>query len=283
MTENMDLAKTHNFSAAYKTTASKLVTFQHYHDAYEIDFFINADLEIFIKDTKYKIHNGDIIFINEFDIHRFFYRDVTAEYNRYLINFKKEYILPNLEAAGIEHILDCLKDKKYTYAATTLKERIELESLFKSLINAYDSCSQTTSAKLSSAAVKSYLVLILIRIWEIISRYNPEINENKKSRLIQSIIQFIDTNYMTEITLDMLEERFYLSKFHISHIFKEVTGFSVLEYVQQRRIIEAQKMLMDPAHKIIDICFECGFKNIQNFYRVFKKISGITPDKYRKV
>jgi YesN/AraC family two-component response regulator len=81
----------------------------------------------------------------------------------------------------------------------------------------------------------------------------------------------------------LLEEKFYLNKFHISHVFKEITDFSVIEYVQQRRVIEAQKQLTYSQKKIIDICFDCGFNNIQHFHRVFKKITGVTPHKYRKL
>lgn len=281
--ENTNELNTDDFDALFKNTASDVISFQHYHDSYEIHFFINVNLEIFIKDTKYEVHDGDVIFINEFDIHRFIYNNTSTIYNRYLINFKKGYILPNLKAAGIECILDYLKDSKYTLAATTLKERTELESLFKAMIHANNSGSKTLSRNFKEATLKSYLLLILLRIWELVKNYEPKNSMNKKGRLVQGLIQFIDKNYMKAITLDLLEKKFFTDKFHISHTFKEITSFSIMEYVQQRRIIEAQRMLKNSTNEIIDICFDCGFNNIQHFYRVFKKISGITPDKYRNI
>lgn len=283
MIENMSVDKTPDFYAVYKNSASQLISFQHYHDSYEINFFINVDLEIFIKDTRYEVHDGDVIFINEFDIHRFIYDNTSTIYNRYVINFKKDFILPNLKAAGIEGILDYLKDSRYSLAATSLKERNELESLFKAMINANNANSKSLTGDYKEAAVKAYLLLILIRLWELIKNNKPGNGMSKKGKLVQDIIQFIDGNYMSAISLDLLEEKFFMDKFHISHIFKEVTDFSILEYVLHRRIIEAQKMLKSSGREIIEICYDCGFNNVQHFYRVFKKISGITPDKYRKL
>ena len=246
-------------------------------------FFIHIDLEVFIKDTRYEIHDGDIIFINEFDIHRFIYKNTSTAYNRYLINFKKDYIMPNLKAAGIECILNDLKDSRYTHAATTLKEKSELESLFKSMLIAKNSCSETLPKHVQDASLKSYLLLILIRIWQFIKDHKHQDSMSKKGKYVQEIIQFIDKNYMTAISLELLEEVFHMDRFHISHVFKDITDFSIIDYVQHRRVIEAQKMLRNSRSEIVDICFDCGFNSVQHFHRVFKKISGITPDKYRKL
>ncbi|HHW49780.1 MAG TPA: helix-turn-helix transcriptional regulator [Clostridiaceae bacterium] len=87
---------------------------------------------------------------------------------------------------------------------------------------------------------------------------------------------------MNPITLELLSKKFYLSKFYISRIFIEITGFSVFEYLQHRRIIEAQKMLKNSRKEIADICYDCGFNNIQYFYLVFKKMTRTAPYKYRK-
>jgi AraC-type DNA-binding domain-containing proteins len=285
MADNINLLRTDNFYAVYKNTANEFLSFQHYHNSYEIEFFlnINVNLEIFIRDMRYEIRSGDVIFINEFDIHHFIYNNNNTAYTRFVINFKKDYILPNLKAAGIEYILEYLNGSRYTHASTTLKERNELESLFKTMININDSNLGTLSKNFKEATLKSYLILILMRIWELIKNYKPQKSMSKKGKLAQDIIQYIDINYMSEVNLDLLEKAFFVDKYHLSHNFKEVTNFSIMEYVQHKRIIEAQKMLKYSEKEIIDICFDCGFNNIQHFHRVFKKISGMTPDKYRKL
>jgi AraC-like DNA-binding protein len=56
-----------------------------------------------------------------------------------------------------------------------------------------------------------------------------------------------------------------------------------MEYVQYRRTIEAQKLLEDTDKDILSVYYDCGFNNVQHFYRVFRKISKVTPSQYRKL
>lgn len=285
MQRNINITKTGPFYARYKNDASKYKHFLHYHDAYELCFFVNVskvNLEIFIKDSKYEIKDGDLIFINELDVHRYIFRNENTAYNRYLINFKKEFILSYLKVARVEEILNDLGSNMYTHAATNIKEKRELELLFNSLITVNGENIDENSGKLQQASVKSYLLLILIRTWEIITSYKRENQLSKKAKLVQDIIQFIDTNYASNINLDLLADQFFVDKFYMSRIFKKLTDLSIMEYVQQRRIIEAQKILKDDIYrKVIDVCLDCGFNNTQHFHRVFKEITGTTPHKYR--
>ena len=115
---------------------------------------------------------------------------------------------------------------------------------------------------------------------------NAQIQDNtpyKKDLQVRRIISYIDKAYADQITLKSLQQTFHLNQYHISHIFKDVTGFTVNEYIQYRRVIEAQKMLKDPDADIAAVCFDAGFKTIQHFYRVFKKIAKTTPSRYQKV
>lgn len=269
-------------TAAYKDNASRPMDMQHSHEACEIMFFVSVNAVFFIKDTRYEVHEGDVIFINEYDIHKLIYQDAAVSYQRYLIHFKKNDILPTLKAAHSDQLLDSLKHAPCPLASTTIKERMELESLFHAMVSAKNPCNDSLQPSLKEAAQKSYLTLLLIRIWQLIHGQEPSRFPQKKDQLVQEIIQFIDGNYGNSIRLDILENWFHMDRFHICRVFRQVTGFSVMEYVQHRRIIEAQKMLKKTPIPIIQICFDCGFHNIQHFYRVFRKITGMTPDRYRK-
>ena len=59
-------------------------------------------------------------------------------------------------------------------------------------------------------------------------------------------------------------------------------GISLVNYLQYKRILEAQKLLLNSDMPIIEIGMECGFTSVQHFYRVFKKITGLTPKEYKK-
>ncbi|HBF38540.1 MAG TPA: hypothetical protein DDW50_14635, partial [Firmicutes bacterium] len=238
----MVIIKTPDFSIEYKDII--LVDhspLEHYHDSFELAFFINAQLHIFVKDINYSLKGGDMLFIDEYDIHRMVYNP-NSTYARYVINFRKGFILPFLNYLKIETILNDLKTIPFKKASLNLKQTTEMESLFKNLLKLNGKIANEYQPAITSALIKSYLLIILSKLKMFINQNKADVPDTKNLK-VQAIVQYIDGHYMSPLSLDKLQEVFNISKFHISHIFKEVTGFTVTEYIQYRRIIEAQKML----------------------------------------
>ncbi|NSW89143.1 MAG: helix-turn-helix transcriptional regulator [Firmicutes bacterium] len=279
----LDITKINDFTISYHDSkVTSPLSLEHYHDGYEIDFFVKANIQIFVKNIKYEINDGDALFISEYDVHRVVY-NLGSHYARYVINFQKQFILNLLKVLNMEELLSEIEKKQYKKPVMTLNQKNELEELFKTLnrLNSRPNSSQMQDAN-NRALIKSYLAILLIRFNEILKSNKWIPGLEKKDSQVREIIHFIDSNFIEQITLELLEKKFYLSRYYISHIFKEITGFSVVEYIQYRRIIEAQKMLKFTDMEIIDIAHDCGFNNIQHFYRVFKKIAKVTPHLYRK-
>lgn len=289
MKKSAAIANTEQFTISFRDTTIKNTNErEHYHDAYELDYFIQADIEIFIKDTKYTIKDGDVLLINEYDIHRIVYNQNT-HYQRYVINFKRNYLEDLFQVLEIEGLLAKIENNEYKKISLNLNQRSEMQSLFdkiKELSNQHKPNQQNQmgnikSAKMQQALIKSNLLMLLEYYHKLNKDINPPEKNDKKEIHVQKIITYINNNYMNQIDLELLENNFYLNKYYISHIFKEITGFSVIEYIQHQRIINAQKMLNNTDREIANICYDCGFNNLQHFYRVFKKISGTTPKNYR--
>ncbi|WP_197035553.1 AraC family transcriptional regulator [Paenibacillus sp. UNC451MF] len=249
----------------------------HYHNAFEFDFFVKADLEIFVRDNKYTISDGDFFFINEYDIHRIFYRPNRA-YARYVINFSKDFIKDVLRGTGLEPALEWMVTQGPRKVETKPEQRSKVISLFDPLVKAYDQILQTGDP-LAQAKVKLYLLLLLIQFKELAEVQPPPAADNPH---IKGLIRYIDENYVNPITLDQLQKEFRLSKYYISHLFKETTHFTVFEYVLNRRIVEAKKLLEHTELPIIQVAMSCGFNNLQHFYRIFQRYVNQTPLQYRK-
>ncbi len=244
---------------------------EHYHNSYELDFFIKANIDIFIKDSKYSIHDGDILLIKPYDIHKLIYHSST-QYIRYVINFKEEYISDVINTLKIQHLLDWIKTINDRKVTINLQQKTKIEILFKELVEQYKKLDSNNMVSIH-ANIKMNLVMLLNLLHEWTWNHKSSIIMDKKDHQVQDIIQFIDCHYSYTLTLEDLAKQFFLSKFYISHIFKEITGFSVMEYIQHKRIVEAKKLLRDSSKSVTQICYECGFNNIQHFYRVFKTLS----------
>ncbi len=79
------------------------------------------------------------------------------------------------------------------------------------------------------------------------------------------MVEYINANYKQPLTLTRISNEFYLSTFYLSRIFKQVTGFSFVEYLQAVRIKEARRLLRETRWKIIEVAEESGFDNVAHF------------------
>ena len=112
--------------------------------------------------------------------------------------------------------------------------------------------------------------------------YKNETVNNAIERKMYSIASYIHTHYQQELSLESLAEHFYISPGYLSHQFKIVTGFTIVQYIQMTRIKNVQSRLISTDEKITDVALSCGFSSFSQFNRIFKKITGISPSDYRK-
>lgn len=102
------------------------------------------------------------------------------------------------------------------------------------------------------------------------------------SRRILKVKNFISKNYMDELRLPELASLAGMSSSAFSRFFKLRTGRNISEYIIDLRLGYAARMLVDTAKSISEIGFDCGFNNLSNFNRIFKKKKGCSPSEFRE-
>lgn len=102
------------------------------------------------------------------------------------------------------------------------------------------------------------------------------------SRRILKVKNFISKNYMNELRLPELASLAGMSSSAFSRFFKLHTGRNISEYIIDLRLGYAARMLVDTAKSISEIGFDCGFNNLSNFNRIFKKKKGCSPSEFRE-
>ena len=93
---------------------------------------------------------------------------------------------------------------------------------------------------------------------------------------------YISQNCTQPLTLDDAAGYMGVSKSHFAHLFKEYTNTTFVDFLTEERIKRAQALFSNPDTQIIDIAFDSGFSSISSFNRAFKKITGLSPSKYRQ-
>ena len=116
---------------------------------------------------------------------------------------------------------------------------------------------------------------------------NPVANDNdestkvKSSYLVKRALIYMKESYKSNISLQVVSDKLYISTWHLSKILKKETGSTFVDLLNSIRIQEAKKLLCEPQYKIYEVCELIGFSDAAYFVKLFKKLSGVTPTEYR--
>lgn len=100
---------------------------------------------------------------------------------------------------------------------------------------------------------------------------------------INDVFDYMMANYNREIKLDEVADVAHMSSTAFCRYFKHHTRKTYSRYLNEIRIGHACKLLVDKSFSVSEVCYKCGFNNISNFNRQFKKITGFTPTEYHKM
>lgn len=247
----------------------------HYHDSYEIYYLCEGERYYFINDKCFRVKKGSLVFINEYDIH---YTTAMSDagYERFLINFKKEF-LKGTENSEDMDLLACF-GKGVHIIEFNLKQQQYIEALFEKMTEEF-----YNKAEGYMMYLKSSLTQLLIMI----NRYGRLGDEsqgymNSTHKTIAEITGYINNNFFEDISLKSISEKFFISPYYFSRTFKKVSGLSFIDYLNSVRIKEAQKLLIRTDKNITQISEDVGYKSTTHFDRIFKKIIGMSPLAYKK-
>lgn len=107
-------------------------------------------------------------------------------------------------------------------------------------------------------------------------------NTTEKNDIVEKVCAYIKENLEKNESIDSIARTLNYSAHYISHIFKEKTGTTVLNFRNNQRLTKAKLLLKGGNSKIIDIAYVCGFENSAYFTEIFTREVGISPTEYRK-
>ena len=110
----------------------------------------------------------------------------------------------------------------------------------------------------------------------------PEMPSSRHREQIERSMQFILKHLDAQLSLDDLAREAQMSRSYYSTSFRKLNGVSVWDYIMNKRIENAQHLLETTDRSILDISGSCGYNNISNFNRAFRRVTGKTPREYRK-
>ncbi len=116
----------------------------------------------------------------------------------------------------------------------------------------------------------------------LLSTQFSEMNDFQNSDRIKKVYEYIQENYSRKIGLDEISQLVNMSPVSFNRFIKKRAGKTFINYVNDTRISYASRWLIESEKSIGEISFQCGFNNIANFNRIFKKSKECTPSEFRK-
>lgn len=237
----------------------------HYHDFDKIIIFISGKVKYIIEGKTYELKPYDIVFVNRKEIHKPEV-DFSVPYERYVLYISTEFLEQyKTEAYSLRECFEKAKRKKANVMQVSAAQNTKLMQNIRELEKSLGE--KAYAEELYDRALFLQFMIQLNRACkEDEVKYNHSIQYNQK---IVDILDFINENLYKELSVEKIADTFFVSKYHMMRQFKEETGYTVHQYITEKRILAARDMILDgvPATKAY---LECGFRDYSTFSRAFK-------------
>ncbi|QOV19334.1 helix-turn-helix transcriptional regulator [Blautia liquoris] len=252
----------------------------HYHDFYEIYYYYGNEMNYFIDNKVYTVKKNDVVFIQPYLFHRTVYRSGSTR-KRILILFHPkilEYIKTLDEP--LHHAISSLFSTKKILSLSSVKSKQLLHNFIMRLYETSVQSSSYQSLKMQNDLINLFITFDDLSSDEVKDKSAPMLSS--KEKLVSNVIEYINHNYTYDITLETICEELFVSKYYLCHTFKETTGVTVINFVNKKRLSEAERLLRYSSQSITDICHLVGFNSIGHFINLFSKYYDCTPGTFRK-
>ncbi|MDF2724190.1 MAG: AraC family transcriptional regulator [Paenibacillus sp.] len=248
----------------------------HSHPEYEIYYVHSGGCTYLVGETFIELEPGDLLIMNGMSQHG----PIGMEWCvRTMVRFDEISTLPFIQSPGSIDLLLPFRTIRNRRWRLEGERRAEVEQTLMKL-NRFS----TQPGSLGFNRLRNSFCELLLLIWECseadMSAQTPLLIKESN---VRNTLTYIERHYMEELSLERIADHVHLSKFYMVKIFKEITGMTVFEYINKRRISQAKLLFM--FHKkltVTEVGYQVGFKQLTHFSRNFKQLVGITPEQYRK-
>lgn len=251
----------------------------HYHDYYEIYFYLGNHMRYFINDQPYDVSENDIVLIDRFTIHRSLYKH-DDRHHRLLILFNPSL----LKKPGRETLKRAVEDL-FQHQKVSIIDAGKLETFRQKAVALHRTFIDRSRGFYEDRLEYEFLTVLLdlVTLKEEERVFNHEMETlTPAEQLVRNTIEYINKHYKEKILLDTIAEGLFVSKYYLSRTFNSVMNTSISAYLNARRLSEAERLIRYSEMSLTQICREVGFLSNSYFIKLFKQEYGNTPQAFRE-
>lgn len=251
----------------------------HLHNRYEIYYLLSGDVHYFVERKKYIIQKGDILVLNSKEIHKPTFVGATP-YERITVHFNPQ-IARYFSTTDIS-LLSCFENRdngKNNLIKLDNSDNMVFHSLIEKLAIL---CQNNNGNPIEKLSILLQILTFLNESWkDRISDIKKQTQQPQALKApISQVISYINNHLTEDLSLSTLEKQSFLNKNYLCKLFKDQMGSTIHNYILVRRISLAKQLLENGA-SVTEACSQSGFNDYANFIRLFKKITGNSPSKFK--
>ena len=236
----------------------------HTHKHTELFFIVSGKGQFLIQDQVFPVGVNDLVIINPNVLHT--EDSLNAQ--------PLEYIVLGIE--GIE--LATSQNSNGQFCILDHFESVEISSCLRNILREMEQ--KSTGYEDVCQAFMEILIIRLMRSTSLAIPTEPQaISGNRQCAAIR---RYIDLHFKESLTLEQLAEEAHMSKFYLSHAFKQEYGVSPINYMITKRIEESKYLLAETDLSLSQIAQLLGFSSLSYFSQVFRRTQGISPMEFRQ-
>lgn len=267
---DQSLVSNRDFYLGYSCSSSFWTQDFHAHQVYEILYFISGEVQYYLEDVSYSLVPGDILIIPPSTMHRPVLIDQRCVYTRMVMELAPDYCRKLMQRVSDCFLWNSSRPCRLSVNNLGAEEFIRyMERLMALPDNARGYLERD-----------SICTLMLLQFDRALGQNISE--EENPPQQIYEILRYINAHFTQPLTLDVIAERFFLSKFYLLRQFKSYTNCTIHDYILTKRILLAKALLRDgmlPG----EVGESCGFASYASFYQAFHKRTGLSPSQYISV
>lgn len=280
--------------AAYRThsVGKGILVKHHWHDEAEILYFSGGQFRLEINMESFSIRSDCFYFINPGELHSIITEDAESHWEDAVVFSPGILSFDSYDEAQI-HLVKPIQNGKLLFPRCITPQHpafVSLKNAFLDIMRAFgqmaeDSASDSTMVTddlTSQLYIKSSLLCILATLSAHRLFTPAEKNYNKRVESIKTALTYIKDNYRDKIYIADLATQVSLNEQYFCRLFKKAIGCPPIAYLNEYRVKQAKRLLEKTDLPVMEVCLECGYNNLGNFLREFRRYTGTTPLQYRK-
>lgn len=251
-------------------------TTYHCHDFIEFSYVVSGEVTYRIKDNFFKVKEKTLLAFNPGVYHK-------ESLNKGESVTELHFGFKNIKIDGLSDNFIMNKNFAEPFEFKHFKE--DFHKCCLEIIQEEKTCDVGSDLLLKSLVMK--LISLFLKEVNYVENNNknslPNLPFCDKSNLVKIILDYFDSNYMHNISLDDISKNLYISSVYVSKVFKERTGESPINYLINLRLEKARKLLLESDLNVKEIAQLVGYKDAYYFSKLFKKYFGKAPTQFRMI